>query len=425
MLCLIKPFLNSFASLKKSFSTEMNKLKTVLLIFLTIKLSTSFSFHCYYGYDALKKYLCINYDLNVKNNIEVEGVTGLHVDNERNSEVDGLVFFSREMRRIPKNLLKTFPKLKEIIFSCHSIYESKCLDEEALKKGVFAGGKNVVTIGLQGHQIIQLKSATFDEVKELESLSLDSCKISNVDKNAFEGLKILKWLSLKNNKIENFTEGTFDFMGKLEVLELQGNELKSISRETFKKLNELKKINLKQNKLKLVDFRFTERLNNLESLNLIDNYCINDIYSKNARNLNLLSNDIISCSIDETSGLAPWNLNSIEKMRIDEEHLENRFAFLNSSIGKSCNYAQLRKYGKELENQIMKLLPFKNTHLEIVDESVSRREIMEKKINDEAVKLKKKYLQLVQRKRKLKQFYETLNEVADDLISFVADSFYQ
>lgn len=404
----------------------MKWLKTGLLTVLTIKLSIAFSFpfHCYYGYDDHKRYLCINCDLDVKVDAKVQAVTGLHAENETNSKVEGLVFLSREMRRIPGHLLKMFSNLKEIVFSCHSIYESKCLDENALHEGVFAGGGKVKTIALQGHHIIGLKARIFEGMGKLEYIFLDSCNISDVDKNAFKGLQTLKLLSLKYNEIENFAVGTFDPITKLENLELQGNELSSLTSGIFGKLKKLKSINLRQNKLKLVDFKLTVLLPMLESVNLIDNYCINDYYSEKTSNLILLDKDLANCSIDEHSGLAPWNQDTVEKLRVEEQHLNNEVAMLNSVIEKSCELKELQQYYKELQTQIRKLSEFKRTHLEVIYDDGEPNK-WKRRYEVTTVPPKQKLSQLAKQNRNLKKYNAALNEVSEYLANFMVERRFQ
>lgn len=422
----------------------MDLLKLWLLVVLAIESTVAINFPCAYGYNEHKKYLCMNYYSEISSDVKVDAIVGHHVEGESdNSRVDGLIIFGRKVRRIPKNLFYHFSNLKEIVYTCLNT-KGLCLDKGALFKGIFSDAGRVQTISLRGHKFEALKAETFQGVGKLEFLLLTSNFISEVHKDSFKGVNALKLLALNNNQIRNFAAGTFDNLNNLEFLQLQGNDLSTLSKDVFKNMRALKQINLQQNKLTMVDFKFGEHFIQLENVNLIDNRCIGGFFSIGTGNndLQTLDQSLAACSAVPQFDANETNI--IKSLQIRNENLEKDIAALEQQEGRACDLAVLIKLAQQLQGEVEQLMPFKQKYMELThngqdtdrDRRVMRRNgsqnnEVEKALNDQFYQLDKESLQtqyqldqLMTQNRKLINFNDKLNAVADEIIDFMVENVF-
>lgn len=111
---------------------------------------------------------------------------------------------------------------------------------------------NLGKLGLEDNKIETIDDFTFNNQSSLKELSLNGNKLKWLKRNMFAGLVELVTLNLDRNEIHTIEDGTFVNLLKLWRLELRGNKLKSLSDNLFSGLPALGILDLSKNEIERV-----------------------------------------------------------------------------------------------------------------------------------------------------------------------------
>lgn len=148
----------------------------------------------------------------------------------------------------------------------------------------------LLRVTVQNCSVKSICKNCFIGLRSMKYLNLAHNKIENVAKNAFADLINLEQLILSFNRIAILRDNTFTTQKVLKSLYLEDNMLQVLHPEIFKALVDVEIINLEKNKIAFVGAINFIHLSKLKLVNLKDNFCIDEIYSKNM--FDMLENDL-------------------------------------------------------------------------------------------------------------------------------------
>lgn len=190
----------------------------------------------------------------------------------------GISFCGHNITKIPFNLAKKFPNIKELHLG-NSVCLTK-IDSKGLR--TLPGLSDIL---IKDANIETIESAAFEGLSNLKELWItDNRTKLTICSNSFTRLPNLKKLYLPNNKIETIGANTFEGLSSLAVLSLSQNKIKNIDGDAFKGLSGLRKLYLDDNKIERIDTNALKSLPNLEELyiskNQLDVATINELKEK-------------------------------------------------------------------------------------------------------------------------------------------------
>ncbi|KAG5668508.1 hypothetical protein PVAND_016447 [Polypedilum vanderplanki] len=170
----------------------------ILIIFTT--LTQTFEINCNYNKDEEWTYLSTLYTCLVTNDSSdmtlsdrsISSITGLHVLNFTNADVQAIYVNSRIMNYFPKNLKKHFKILRAIGFHNTGMKMVKKEDLEPF-------GEQLESIRISGSDIEIIEEDLFKFNPNLRGIAMHRNKIKFIDGNSMKHLKFLNYLWLEDN----------------------------------------------------------------------------------------------------------------------------------------------------------------------------------------------------------------------------------
>lgn len=293
------------------------KLSVFFLLFLITSNAESIDINCIFANTFDNLYTCVNLNLLIEiNGVKIKGVIGRHLQGMQDDSVMSVHFLSSGMKKLPRGIFKIFKNLRKyVIQGLDTVNEF--LDDGALVRGDFQGGKSLTAVLFITVVLDQLRERVFEGAENIEKLTLEACRIKTVHKEAFRGLKKLRSLGIKYNYITTLDPGTFTDLIQLEHLLLSGNYLRAITKAHFKSLKKLLRISLIGNMLTEVEPDLLDGLTMLEDIHLNENICINEHFGTNGLRISKFQKYIVNCtrenSNDVTIKLQANDIKTLEK----------------------------------------------------------------------------------------------------------------
>lgn len=164
--------------------------------------------------------------------------------------------------KISEDSLRSFPLLKEFIFSPNGVVE---IDQNA-----FQTNKNLATIIVSHNRVKKILSKTFS-IALLHELDLCDNAIKIIENDAFRGAQDLHILTLKKNKLHKKPNNIFSHMKSLEAFILSENFIEEIPNGIFKHSTKLQTLDLSKNQIKSIGKKSLQGLKGLNFLFLDHN----------------------------------------------------------------------------------------------------------------------------------------------------------
>lgn len=300
------------------------------LIFVVLLLSVveSIDIDCKFANTFDNLYTCVNLNLKIdKNDMKIKRAVGAHLQGMQDSSVISVLFLSSGMKKIPRGIFQVFKNLRKFVIQGLDTMD-EFLDNGALVKGDFHGGKSLTAVLIMTVVLDQLRARVFEGAENIEKLTLEACRIHKIHKEAFRGLKKLQSLGMKYNYITVLDPGTFSDLFELKHLLLSGNYLKSITRTHFKNLKKLVRISLIGNMLTEVTPDLVDGMIMLENLYMDQNVCIDEHFGSDGLHMGKFHKLIRGCSKEASTEMAV-------KLQADEiKHLESEVTTLQRLVEK-------------------------------------------------------------------------------------------
>ncbi|XP_063706924.1 protein toll [Culicoides brevitarsis] len=207
----------------------------------------------------------------------------------------------QQLKALPAALLANKPKLNKVLIRA---------DVEELPEDLFAGSKNIVTIGMDGNKLQKLPPKLLQDQSELQELDLKHNQLVHLDEYIFAGTRSLRIVHLSYNQLLNISSNVFAHLENLMELYLDHNNLHTIGSHAFHE--NIEKLHLQFNRLtfreefKIRDYEPTDDDEYTQSLGKL----------KNLRELRLDHNLIETIFGD-------WTLNmlSLEELDLSNNHI--------------------------------------------------------------------------------------------------------
>lgn len=249
---------------------EKRKLLNFLIWFsflFTVASKDSSSLTLYCKFHGASFYSCVAIGLeNHQENLEIFKVSGKHVKNKTNSDVEGLVIKEQNVSYVPRNIAKFFPKLTS--------FEVKNSSLIGISRENFAGLHQLESLELTDNQLEKLNFDVFYDSSSLKHLRLHGNKLTTIHYKTFTNSKQLEVLALDGNQIEIIHEELLINLAELKEIYLHNNAIEELRERTFAGNLKLVRIDLSNNKLKSIGPQLLDGLSNLKHFNFSNNVCI-------------------------------------------------------------------------------------------------------------------------------------------------------
>lgn len=218
------------------------------------------------------EYTCWLSNIEVLNPLANVTVTGEHVEDRNNSDVETVRIRNSTTPFMIQQIFETFPNMMEINIQ-DSHLESLRIPDSVQLTYVYLNGNNI--------SIIEASSVTgLNNQRQLRDLYLIDCQIGEVDENAFVGLENLTGaVVLIRNQIQEIRPGTLDPLVNAYRIDYERNNLTRIEEATFARNTALERIYLEYNQINEVSRNFlSNNRENLLSINLNGNRCVSQSF---------------------------------------------------------------------------------------------------------------------------------------------------
>ncbi|XP_037043077.1 insulin-like growth factor-binding protein complex acid labile subunit [Bradysia coprophila] len=244
---------------------------------------------CDYVYQDGSYYGCIADAVNVQtDNIEIESVTGSHMNDNSNQNVEYLTFLNGSLIYLPHGIGNFFTNLRTLQVGpglgtkrvTRSYFRNMTnLDKlqffensiDTLEEDSLWDLENLEIFQLFGNQIVELKENFFEKNEKLQTIFLDSNKLQTLPKHLLRRSLLLTHIEFQNNHLHLIDEKTFETNARLQYIDLSSNRLETLPTNLFKNNLLLKILSIANNLLKTVDEKCFHSNINLVSISLSSN----------------------------------------------------------------------------------------------------------------------------------------------------------
>ncbi|XP_037043063.1 insulin-like growth factor-binding protein complex acid labile subunit [Bradysia coprophila] len=231
--------------------------------------------HCSYGYDGDGIYGCWLLDLNIrKPNFVVNSVTGSHMLQREDKDVELIAFVGGVMHFLPDNVGNIFKNLKylgvgkpsSVSIDTERIFRSNFQNLEHLEEIILMNNAieeldadslwdlpNLQSFQLKKNKLKLLHASTFSRNSKLTTVFVLSNVLKALPQNLFENNPLLEVVAFDGNSIETIADGIFDTNINLKTVSIKGNRLESLGSNLFPFNSELESIDFSNNALKTID----------------------------------------------------------------------------------------------------------------------------------------------------------------------------
>ncbi|KAG4076581.1 hypothetical protein HA402_001868 [Bradysia odoriphaga] len=273
---------------------------------------------CDFTYQDESYYGCIADAVNVQtDNIQIEFVTGYHMKNNSDQNVEYLTFLNGSLVYLPHGIGNFFPNLRTLQIGpglgtkrvSRSYFRNMTnLDRlqflensiDTLEEDSLWDLENLETFQLTGNQIVELNEKFFQKNEKLQWILLNSNKLQTLPKHLLRRNSLLTDIDFQNNRLHLIDEETFEtndatpihrfviesflFVGNnllktvdekcfhsninLISISLSSNQLERLTGNIFKNNLLLEYVYLRNNSIKTMDKRFFERNGTFETIDL-------------------------------------------------------------------------------------------------------------------------------------------------------------
>lgn len=301
----------------------------MLLVFIYQSVSASdIVLNCEFT-DA-RQYSCLIRNVVITADTNVVGVSGLHLPDYTDLDVERVVFLDSVVHTIPNQIFKTFGHLLELRASRSEVQQVNSLSDcdnleifdvswnklGSLPNGVFDACSNIKQLNLGYNQLRTLDRNIFASLKNLQTIGLESNGLTKFD---FEGLHELRSLALQGNLVNVLSREMFHNMGNVQTLILTNNGISYIDKEILSPLKSINSLLLSQNsfptlkgdtfhnnptlsllalsfnQINSIERNFFDGLPNLYSLELRSNACVTGHFFIQQQGLDNVRNSLERC----------------------------------------------------------------------------------------------------------------------------------